>query len=97
MTEVAKLVQGQVPDPPKPPPLLVQGLIGELPPRGKPFSKAARDRWLEALRVNLDLIYGDDRRLSDVLRQGRRTVPFPPRRHPPPVPPPGSRGPRCAG
>jgi hypothetical protein len=41
-------------------PLLIQGLIGELPPRGKPFPQAARERWLTALKVNLDLIYGDD-------------------------------------
>jgi hypothetical protein len=41
-------------------PLLIQGLIGELPPRGKPFPRAARERWLTALKVNLDLIYGDD-------------------------------------
>ena len=41
-------------------PLLIQGLVGELPPRGKPFPKAVRNRWLEALRVNLDLIYGTD-------------------------------------
>lgn len=60
MSETAKLMQGQVPDPPQSPPLLIQGLVSELPPRGAPFSKAARDRWLEALRVNLVLIYGDD-------------------------------------
>ena len=43
----------------KPVPLLIQGLIGELPPRGQPFPRPARERWLEALRVNLDLLYGD--------------------------------------
>lgn len=41
-------------------PLLIQGLIGELPPRGKPFKRQARERWLAALKVNLDLIYGED-------------------------------------
>lgn len=40
-------------------PLLIQGLIAELPARGKPFSRAARERWLAALKVNLDLVYGD--------------------------------------
>lgn len=44
----------------QPAPLLIQGLIGELPPRGKPFPRTARERWLEALKVNLDLLYGDD-------------------------------------
>jgi hypothetical protein len=41
-------------------PLLIQGLVGELPPRGKPFGPRARERWLAALKVSLDLIYGDD-------------------------------------
>jgi hypothetical protein len=41
-------------------PLLIQGLIGELPARGQPFPRAARERWMAALKVNLDLIYGDD-------------------------------------
>ena len=41
-------------------PLLIQGLVDELPPRGKPFSRQARERWLAALKVNLDLIYGED-------------------------------------
>lgn len=41
-------------------PLLIQGLIAELPPRGKPFPRAARERWLAALKVNLDLVYGED-------------------------------------
>jgi hypothetical protein len=40
-------------------PLLIQGLIAELPPRGKPFPRAMRERWLAALKVNLDLVYGD--------------------------------------
>lgn len=40
-------------------PLLIQGLIGELPPRGKPFPRRARERWLAALKVNLDLVYGE--------------------------------------
>lgn len=44
----------------KPVPLLIQGLIGELPARGQPFPKAARERWLNALRVNLDLLYGTE-------------------------------------
>lgn len=39
---------------PQPVPLLIQGLIGELPPRGKPFSKAARERWMAALKVNAE-------------------------------------------
>lgn len=43
----------------EPVPLLIQGLVGELPPRGQKFGRAARYRWLEALRVNLDLIYGE--------------------------------------
>jgi hypothetical protein len=40
-------------------PLLIQGLTGQLPAPGTPFPKAARDRWLNALAVNLDLLYGD--------------------------------------
>jgi hypothetical protein len=44
---------------PPPVPLLIQGLIGELPPRSKPFPAKARERWLAALKVNLDLVYGE--------------------------------------
>jgi hypothetical protein len=44
----------------RPVPLLIQGLIAELPLRTKPFSRQARERWLAALKVNLDLVYGDE-------------------------------------
>lgn len=37
--------------------LLLQGLVAMLPPRG--CSSAARERWMAALKVSLDLIYGD--------------------------------------
>lgn len=49
-------------------PLLIQGLIEELPPRGKPFPKQVRERWLAALKVNLDLIYGDEDEDGDLAR-----------------------------
>jgi hypothetical protein len=49
----------------QPVPLLIQGLIVELPPRGKPFPRQARERWLAALKVNLDLVYGDDESSED--------------------------------
>lgn len=53
-------------DPPPPPsdnvkvethPLMV-GLLQSLPPRDKPFSAKQRARWLKAVRVNFDFIYG---------------------------------------
>lgn len=41
------------------PPLLIKGLISQLPPPGrKLFPSWVRDRWVEAARVNLDLVYG---------------------------------------
>lgn len=40
--------------------LLVGGLAGLLPPHGQKFSKEDRAKWLEAMRLNLDLLYGDD-------------------------------------
>jgi len=38
-------------------PLLV-GLLRSLPAPGQPFSEPDRERWLNALRVNFDFIYG---------------------------------------
>jgi hypothetical protein len=52
-------VNAQRPKDDQPVPLLIQGLVGELPPRGQPFPRQKRERWLEALRVNLNLVYGD--------------------------------------
>lgn len=39
---------------------LIKGLIEKLPAEGERFTAAQRQRWLNAAKVNLDLIYADD-------------------------------------
>jgi hypothetical protein len=41
---------------------LVAGLVAKLPPEGQPFTRRQLQRWLDAAKVNLELIYaiGDD-------------------------------------
>ncbi|SRR6266567_2420707 len=39
---------------------LIKGLIAKLPPEGERFTPAQRQRWLNAAKVNLDLIYAGD-------------------------------------
>ena len=36
---------------------LIKGLVSKLPPEGERFTSRQRERWLEAARVNLELIY----------------------------------------
>jgi hypothetical protein len=38
---------------------LIVALIAKLPPEGTPFPRAERERWLELMRLTLDLIYGE--------------------------------------
>ena len=37
---------------------LIHGLLLELPPRGTPLQRAWMDRWMEAARATLELLYG---------------------------------------
>jgi len=39
---------------------LIKGLIAKLPPEGERFTPKQRQRWLEAAKVNLELIYAED-------------------------------------
>jgi hypothetical protein len=45
--------------------LLILGMVARLPAAGEPFPKAKRDQWLEAMRLNLDVIYGDSEEERD--------------------------------
>ena len=38
---------------------LIRGLVAKLPAEGEPFTPKQRQRWLEAAKVNLELIYAD--------------------------------------
>jgi hypothetical protein len=39
---------------------LIKGLVAKLPAEGERFTPKQRQRWLEAAKVNLDLIYATD-------------------------------------
>jgi hypothetical protein len=39
---------------------LIRGLVAQLPPAGKRFTPKQRRRWLEAAKLNLELIYAED-------------------------------------
>lgn len=39
---------------------LIKGLVAKLPPEGGRFTSKQRQRWLEAAKLNLELIYADD-------------------------------------
>jgi hypothetical protein len=39
---------------------LIKGLVAKLPAEGERFTTRQRKRWLDAARVNLDLIYATD-------------------------------------
>ena len=39
---------------------LIAGLVAKLPPEGHKFTARQRQRWLEAAKVNLELIYASD-------------------------------------
>ena len=39
---------------------LIRGLVAELPPKGQRFTPKQRRRWLEAVKLNLELIYAED-------------------------------------
>ncbi len=39
---------------------LIAGLVAKLPPEGERFTAKQRQRWLEAAKVNLELIYAAD-------------------------------------
>jgi hypothetical protein len=39
---------------------LIRGLVAQLPPQGQRFTPKQRRRWLEAAKLNLELIYADD-------------------------------------
>ncbi len=39
---------------------LIRGLVAKLPAEGQPFTPKQRRRWLEAAKVNLELIYAAD-------------------------------------
>jgi hypothetical protein len=44
---------------------LIAGLVAKLPPEGQPFTRRQRQRWLEAAKVNLELIYAGEDEDSD--------------------------------
>jgi hypothetical protein len=39
---------------------LIKGLVAKLPPEGERFTAKQRQRWLDAAKLNLELIYADD-------------------------------------
>lgn len=39
---------------------LIKGLVGQLPAQGQRFTPKQRRRWLEAAKLNLELIYAAD-------------------------------------
>jgi len=39
---------------------LIRGLVAQLPPQGQRFTPKQRRRWLEAAKLNLELIYAED-------------------------------------
>jgi len=39
---------------------LIRGLVAQLPPKGQRFTPKQRRRWLEAAKLNLELIYAED-------------------------------------
>ena len=44
---------------------LIRGLVAKLPAEGERFTARQRKRWLEAAKVNLELIYAADDDESD--------------------------------